>query len=448
MNPSFYSIIWRNFIYKEILMKIVGLIAEYNPFHNGHLYHIQEAKRVTGADTAIVVMSGDYVQRGVPSIMPKQLRAEMALKCGAAAVFELPVCYATGSAEYFATGAVSLLDRLGIVDSICFGSECNDLKAMQHIASVLSEEPAEYRRLLKKHLKSGASYPTARFSAMTEYSSSSMYADILKDPNNILGIEYLKALKKLGSSIRPYTIRRQGSHYHEENLSSDSFSSASAIRSLLAHSGSALRTERAGGTFDDPPFSSILSDLEDQVPFSCLELLKDYHRVTYPVYQNDFSILLKYKLLNKHAGSLIRYMDVSEELAHRICAQLDNFFNYKQFCDLLKTREITQTRINRALLHIMLGTKKEALSEYIDGGYHYYARLLGFRKDRAKVLSRIAKESPLPLLAKLSDSIELPAAGQRMLRNDILASNLYMSVVTDKYKTAFQNEYRQGLIKI
>ena len=141
-------------------------------------------------------------------------------------------------------------------------------------------------------------------------------------------------------------------------------------------------------------------------------------------------------------------MDVSEELAHRICAQLDNFFNYKQFCDLLKTREITQTRINRALLHIMLGTKKEALSEYIDGGYHYYARLLGFRKDRTKVLSRIAKESPLPLLAKLSDSIELPAAGQRMLRNDILASNLYMSVVTDKYKTAFQNEYRQGLIKI
>ena len=440
-------------------MKIAGLIAEYNPFHNGHLYHIQETKRITGADAVIVVMSGDYVQRGVPAIMPKRLRAEMALKCGADAVFELPVCYATGSAELFATGAVSLLDSLGIVDCLCFGSECSDLRSMEMIADILLKEPPEYRDLLRENLRQGCSYPAARQNAVTGYSlsvrdktassvPSSTLADIMKEPNNILGIEYLKALKKLGSSIRPYTIRRQGSHYHEENLSSDSFSSASAIRSLLAHSGSALRTERAGGTFDDPPFSSILSDLEDQVPFSCLELLKDYHRVTYPIYQNDFSILLKYKLLNKHAGSLIRYMDVSEELAHRICAQLDNFFNYKQFCDLLKTREITQTRINRALLHIMLGTKKEALSEYIDGGYHYYARLLGFRKDRAKVLSRIAKESPLPLLAKLSDSIELPAAGQRMLRNDILASNLYMSVVTDKYKTAFQNEYRQGLIKI
>lgn len=429
-------------------MKIVGLIAEYNPFHNGHLYHIQEAKRVTGADTVIVVMSGDYVQRGVPAIMPKRLRAEMALKCGASAVFELPVCYATGSAEYFATGAVSLLDNLGVVDSICFGSECNDLNALQHVASILAEEPAEYRHLLKKHLKNGASYPTARFSAMTEYSRSAGHADILKDPNNILGIEYLKALKKLGSSMRPYTILRRGSHYHEESLSRDSYSSASAIRSLLAYSGSTLSTEWTGGTFEDTSFSGILNELEDQVPASCLELLKDYHRVTYPIYQNDFSILLKYKLLNKHPGRLLQYMDVSEELAHRIYAQLDNFFNYQQFCELLKTRETTQTRINRALLHIMLGIKKADVAEYMECGYHYYARLLGFRKDRGKLLSRIAKESPLPLLARLSESSELPAAGQKMLRNDLLASSLYMSVVTDKYKTAFMNEYKQRLLKI
>lgn len=429
-------------------MKIVGLIAEYNPFHNGHLYHIQEARRVTGADTVIVVMSGDYVQRGVPAIMPKRLRAEMALKCGASAVFELPVCYATGSAEYFATGAVSLLESLGVVDSICFGSECNDLHALHHIASILTDEPTEYRHLLKKHLKNGASYPAARFSAMTEYSRNAGYADILKDPNNILGIEYLKALKKLGSSIRPYTILRRGAHYHEEKLSPNSYSSASAIRSLLAYSGSTLNTEWAGGTFENTSLSGTLNELEDQVPASCLELLKDYHRVTYPIYQNDFSILLKYKLLNKQPGSLIRYMDVSEELAHRICTQLDNFFNYKQFCELLKTRETTQTRIYRALLHIMLGIKKADITEYMECGCHYYARLLGFRKDHGKLLSRIVKESPLPLLTRLSESSELPAAGQRMLRNDLLASSLYMSVVTDKYKTAFRNEYRQGLLKI
>ena len=248
--------------------------------------------------------------------------------------------------------------------------------------------------------------------------------------------------------MTPFTIRREGSHYHDQNLSSDSFSSASAIRSLLAYSGSTLRTERSGGTFENTAFSSILGDLENQVPSCCLELLKDYLRVQYPVYQNDFSIILKYKLLNKHPGSLVRYLDVSEDLANRICAQLDNFFNYKQFAELLKTRETTQTRINRALLHIMLGLKKDDMTEYMDSGYHFYARLLGYRKDRAKLIRLIARESPLPLLAKLSDSEELPYAGQKMLRNDILASNLYMSVVTDKFRTAFQNEYKQGIVKI
>ena len=143
-------------------MKIVGLITEYNPFHNGHLYHIKESLRVTGADAAVVVMSGDYVQRGTPAIMPKRIRAEMALMCGAGAVFELPVCYATGSAEFFALGAVSLLDSLGIVDYLCFGSECNDLPALEQLAELLLEEPEAYQILLKDYLKQGMSFPHIR----------------------------------------------------------------------------------------------------------------------------------------------------------------------------------------------------------------------------------------------------------------------------------------------
>ncbi len=429
-------------------MKIVGLITEYNPFHNGHLHHIQEALRVTGADTAIAVMSGDYVQRGVPAIMPKRLRAEMALKCGVAAVFELPVCYASGSAEYFAMGAVSLLDKLGVVDSICFGSECSNLEALSRIADLLLIEPGEYRTLLKKHLRDGLSYPAARMRAISEYLCDPGISSILSDPNNILGIEYLKALKRLNSPIHPFTIQRAGAGYHDRELSKDHLSSASAIRSLLAYSGSALQTDHTGGTFEDSSFSGILNELEDQVPPCCLELLKDCRRVSYPVYQNDFSLLLKYKLLNKRPEHLLRYMDVSEELANRICSRLDNYFNYKQFCDLLKTREITLTRINRALLHIMLGIKKSDAAEYINGGFHYYARLLGCRKDKEKLLSYISRKSTLPLLARLCEDSGLPAAGQKMLRNDILASNLYTSVVTDKYKTAYQNEYRQRIIKI
>ncbi len=428
-------------------MKIVGLITEYNPFHNGHLLHIEEAKRITKADAAVVVMSGDYVQRGTPAIMPKRLRAEMALKCGAAAVFELPVCYATGSAEYFAMGAVSLLNSLQVVDSLCFGSECNDLDSLQRIADILLEEPPEYQALLKKHLREGRSFPAARHDALSEYTEKEGCSFLLNDPNNILGVEYLKAIKKQNSGIMPYTIQRRGSHYHDESVSGH-LSSASAIRSLLAYSSSSLHTDRTGGTFENTPFSSILGEIEDQVPPYCLELLKDYHRVMYPVYQNDFSLILKYKLLNKTPASLIRYMDVSEELANRICSQLNNFFNYRQFCELLKTKEITQSRINRALLHIMLGIKENNVQEYTKSGYHFYARLLGFRKDKEKVITAIAKKSTLPLLARLSDSEELEEPGKKMLKQDILASNLYTSVVTDKFKTAFQNEYKQALIKV
>ena len=189
-------------------MKIVGLITEYNPFHNGHLYHIKESLRVTGADAAVVVMSGDYVQRGTPAIMPKRIRAEMALMCGAGAVFELPVCYATGSAELFALGSVSLLESLGIVDSICFGSECNDLPILEQLAELLLEEPEAYQILLKDYLKQGMSFPRARQEAILSYTEDPRFAEILRNPNNILGIEYLKAIKNLEAGWN--LIRLQG----------------------------------------------------------------------------------------------------------------------------------------------------------------------------------------------------------------------------------------------
>ena len=150
-------------------MKIVGIIAEYNPFHKGHEFHIEKAKKITGADAAIIIMSGDYVQRGIPSIMPKHLRTQMALACGADVVLELPVCYATGSAEYFATGAVSLLEALGCVDYLCFGSECGEIKILQQIADVLCKETELYKVLLQKHLKNGNAFPAARKLAFIEY---------------------------------------------------------------------------------------------------------------------------------------------------------------------------------------------------------------------------------------------------------------------------------------
>lgn len=428
-------------------MKIVGLITEYNPFHNGHKYHIEQAKKITGADAAIVVMSGDYVQRGMPAIMPKRLRAEMALNCGAAAVFELPVCYSTGSAELFALGAVSLLDKLGIVDYLCFGSECNDLQGLQAIADILCEEPTEYKQLLQEALRSGLSFPAARQEALGTIMKTADSSFLLNDPNNILGVEYLKALRRINSNIKPCTIKRQDSHYHDRALRT-TYSSASAIRSLFAYSDSSSTASEGFHKCGNTRFSGISGELAKQVPSSCFKLLEENHQVLYPISEQDFSLLLKYKLLNKTPEKLIRYADVSEELANRIYANLNNFFDYRQFCELLKTKEVTQTRINRALLHIMLGIKKKEQEIYLTDGYHYYAHLLGFRKDCEKVISAISKTGTLPLLTKLYKQDKLSDAGQRMLNQDILASNLYNSVITEKFRTPFKNEYNHGILKL
>ena len=428
-------------------MKTVGLITEYNPFHNGHKYHIEQAKKLSGADNVIVIMSGDYVQRGTPAIMPKRLRAEMALEAGASAVFELPVCYSTASAELFALGSVSFLDQLGIVDYLCFGSECNDINKLKTVADFLSDEPYEYKDELQKHLKKGVSFPVAREAALSKCLNDPEIISVVKDPNNILGIEYLKALNKIKSNIIPISIKRITSNYHDKTLKKG-ISSATAIRSLLNYSVSTVSTVDLDDEYENTAFSSILDKLEDQVPDECLSILKDYHHISYPVYQNDFSILMKYKLLNKTPEALIKYMDISPDFANRICNNLNNFFNYKQFCEFLKTKEMTQTRINRGLLHIMLGIKTSNVTSYINGGYHYYARLLGVRKDKNKLLGSISQNSSLPLITSLYKLDEIPKIGQDMLYQDVLASNLYTSVITDKYKTPFKNEYNQPIIKV
>ena len=398
-------------------MRIVGLITEYNPFHNGHKYHIEKAKELANADYAIVIMSGNFVQRGAPAIMPKHLRAEAALKCGADLVIELPVCYATGTAEQFAYGAVSLLDKLGCVDAICFGSECGDIDSLKNVAQLLCNESDEYKDALQTCLRSGMSFPLARQNALDKLYSDCNYGQLLSEPNNILGIEYIKALYRLGSNIEPITIRRELSHYHDTKLQ-EQFSSASALRSTIA----------------DGDFAKLYG----QIPPECMPSLEDGYEVRFPIYVNDFSLLLKYKLLNETSTSLIEYADVSEELANRICNRLNDYVSFEQFCELLKTKEITYTRISRALIHILLGVKKSDYDEI------EYARVLGFRKDSSDLLSLLKKHSAIPLVSKLSTCNEMPD----MLRIDVFTSNLYESIVTDKYKTPFINELQHAMIKI
>ena len=392
-------------------MRVTGLIAEYNPFHNGHKYHIEQAKAITGADAVIVVMSGDFVQRGMPAILPKHMRAKAALEAGASAVLELPVCYATGSAEYFAYGAVLLLEKLGCVDSICFGSECGDMELLQKAANVLVDEPAEYREALHRFVRAGDSFPLARQKALAAYVS----PEVLSEPNNILGLEYLKALARIGSKMKPYTIRRVYSQYHDTDLQEE-FSSATAIRKQI--------------------LSGNMEVLAGQVP---VKFLTDLQEAS-PLYANDFSLLLKYRLLVETKESLLAYADVSEDLANRIINRRNQFQNFEQFCLLLKTREITYSRISRALTHILLGLKNGD-----DTGIHY-ARVLGFCKRDCAVLAQIKRDGEVPMLTKLTAARTLDDAAQKMLATDAFASDLYESVVSDKYGTKFVNEYEKEII--
>lgn len=427
-------------------MKIVGLITEYNPFHNGHQYHLEKALELTNADAAVVVMSGNYVQRGTPAIMPKHLRAEIALKAGAAVVLELPVCYATGSAEYFALGAVSLLEQLGCVNAICFGTEAGNLTPLKKAAKFLANEPAEYKNSLQHYLKSGYSFPAARQKALFEYSNDREIASCLNQPNNILGIEYLKALYRLNSQITPYSIRRKESGYHDTELQS-SYSSASAIRKLLEYSSHAIHTV-SDNMYDEPVLSDVLTRLEEQVPPACIQLLEETHRIRYPIYSNDFSLLLKYRLLTLTPENLAEYVDITPDLANRIAKNKNDFVSFDQFCDVLKTRELTHTRISRALLHILLDIRKKDLQECADNNLNRYAHILGFRRDCTDVLAVMKQKSTLPLLTKLSSASHLDAAAQKMLMQDIFASDLYESVVTNKFKTPFINEYEHSIVRI
>lgn len=396
-------------------MTVTALITEYNPFHNGHLYHMTEARRLTGADRLIVVMSGDFVQRGAPAILDKFDRAEMALRLGADLVLELPVFYACGSAQYFAEGAVSLLNGLNCVTDLCFGSECGDLAVLSRAAEFLVQEPPHYRASLKQALKEGEPFPKARQRAL---SSVLPEADgFLSSPNNILGLEYLKALQRTGSAIRPCTIKRIGD-YHGR-AAGGAFRSAASIRRLLT---------------EDPPCFEELD-----VPREVQDILSSRYGHTFPILPSSFSAMLHYRLLTvSSAKELAGCFDVPDDLARRIFAHRRKFTDLDGFAALIKTRNYTESAVRRALFHILLQLPQKPYPVS-------YARILGFREHSCDLLHQIKKQGRLPLLAKPADAPAVfssfyPSRAQaeealRLLALDIRSSELYGSAVTAAYGT-------------
>lgn len=400
-------------------MKVVGIVAEYNPFHKGHAYHIQKAKELTGSDYCIVVMSGDYTQRGVPAMIDKYSRAQMALSNGADLVFELPVRFATSSAEGFATSAISLLNATGIVTDLCFGSECGDVTKLTKIAKVLLEEPKEYKEVLKRELKNGHSYPVARNMALQGLDCWDFDSlKILSMPNNILGIEYIKALLKTNSAMKPVTVKRKGSNYNDCSLS-ELYSSALAIRSSIAS------TENLENIYSD-------------VPKNVYDIMKERQNISFPIVPDDFSEMLHYKLLSEKETGFTEYIDVNADLSDRIVKNVYQYKNYESFCDLLKTKNMTYTRISRCLLHILLDlkTKENIMPSYL--------RILGLN-TRAGDLSKALKENcSLPLISKLADAKkQLSDETFELLKEDVFASNLYDTVLSHKFDSDFISDYQK-----
>ncbi|WP_411329418.1 nucleotidyltransferase [Blautia hansenii] len=409
------------------MQKAVGIIAEYNPFHKGHEYQIQQAKEQTGANIAIILMSGDFVQRGTPAIFAKHQRTAMALLGGADIVFELPSFYACGSAEYFSSGAVSVFNALNSIDFLCFGSESGEIDTCRFLGKLLADEPKLYKEKLRSFLKQGLSFPAARKSALAEYLKEkdiSFSEDFLDTPNNILGIEYCKSLAAQNSSIVPVTIKRIGSSYHETSLSSE-YPSASAIRRELI---AAWNTQK------------FLSDtLKNAQP----PAVKDYlcallENETFLI-EDDFSLLLKYELMKNTPESLCAFSDMSPDLARRIYHHLNTFETFTQFAEQLKTKELTYTRICRALLHVLLNIPSDlpAISPA-------YVRLLGFKKESSFFLRILQKNSDIPIITKAADYKKLlPKEAHSLFEKDLFASNLYETVKCNKKSTAFTNDLQK-----
>lgn len=381
-------------------MKTVGIIAEYNPFHNGHKYQIKKAKELTGADTVIVIMSGSFTQQGNIAITDKFKRAEMAIKNGADLVIELPTIFAVSSAEMFAYGAVSILDKLNIVDYLVFGTECADIDILNSIATKLLTNNDAINTAIKNEIKNGISYASARDNTLKTILTENEYNEFSK-PNNILAIEYIKSLKTLNSNITPIGITRKNANHNDDNLNSeDVFSSATSIRNKL---------EETKNT----------NDIVNFVPNETYEILNSSNIS----FNEDMFKLLRYKILSLGKENIKNIYDVSEGLENKIYDEVINSKTYDQLINNIKSKRYAMSRIKRILVHILLDITKEKYEILSDT---YYARILKINKGN-NFLSTLNKSSSIPILANINDNNidNLEQKTKESLLLDFNSTNIY-----------------------
>lgn len=384
---------------------ILGIVSEYNPFHNGHVHHLQISKQLTKTDFTVAVMSGNFVQRGDTALVDKWTRAEMALKSGIDLVIELPTVYALSSAENFADGAVKILNSLGVVDFISFGSEIGEITPLLDVANILYKEPKEFSSLITAQLRSGLSYPKAREIALSQFfGSSQKYSSIVSNPNNILGVEYLKSLKKHRSHIRPLTIKRDYADYNstqEEN----GIASATAIRTMIKNG----------------------KNVHKVIPYESYELLEkciEEGKIvpSLAVFEKEIIYTLRKMTLSEIAD----LPDVSEGLENKIKLAANNFNTLEELIANIKSKRYTQSRIQRILLYALLNISKKDINQ--SKRVTPYIRVLGFNKHGKRIISAIAAANPkLKIIVSVKKFIETSNDNilKNMISKDILATNIY-----------------------
>lgn len=405
---------------------ILGIVSEYNPFHNGHLMHLQKSKELTHTDFTIAVMSGNFVQRGDTSIVDKWTKAEMALKSGVDLVIELPTLYAISSAENFADGAIKILNSLGIVDYVSFGSEIGEITPLDDVASVLYKEPKEFSSLITRQLRSGLSYPKARELAIQMYfGSSQKYTNVLENPNNILGIEYLKSLKRLKSPITPITLKRKYSDYNSNDIKSG-IASATAIRTMLQKG----------------------KNIHYVVPYETYELLeekKKYGQIIPSL--SIFSKEIIYTLRKMTLSEIATLPDVSEGLENKIKAAANTSNNLEELILKIKSKRYTQSRIQRILLYALLNISEKDIT--MSKKQMPYIRVLGFNKNGKKIISAIANQNPkLQIIVSVKKFMENNTDKHlhTMISKDIFATNVY--TLGYEYNSTANLDYTHKVVEI
>lgn len=385
-------------------MKVLGIIAEYNPFHNGHLFHLEQSKLKIGAEYTVAVMSGNFTQRGEPAMANKWIRAQMAVENGVDLVLEIPFVYACNNAEYFAEGAVKVLDGLGCVTHLSFGSESGNLDDLKKICDLIVEESEDFKLHLKDLLSLGVSYPKARQGALEKCMKISNL-EIISKSNNILGIEYLKQLAILKSKIIPFTVERKGASYSDTCIAQE-LSSAMAIRKELNDSGNLLK-------------------IANQVPEKTFQILSTMEPCVEAKW-NDFYQMICYRILSSSPEELSKIFSVTEGLENRLKSQIDKCSQINDFIENIKTKRYTVTRIQRVIIHSLLGLSKDAFNDIEKNGQPY-GRVLGFNKKGAELLSYMKKNNlnSIPILTNINKEIAKTEEIEKILKYDILATDIY-----------------------